>query len=218
MSHRPVGSDRNESGYVVVLVLVVAVLLMGILAAALTSSDFSQSLSSQYNDTSQASLAAQSGLSVELNAMRNVSAYTSLPCGAFNGTLTAPGAASSYSGTVTYYPSGSNPSALACSGSTLGGSTAPATATILSTGAAPHGSPTTMEEEIAIATTSTPNAALSYALIHVEQPRPHRLGDGHQFQRQHSQCLLWLNPHMRHRRQHLGPGDDVFGGGLHGHL
>ena len=42
----------NDDGYVIVLVLVVAVMLMGILAAALTSSDFSQTLSSQYNDTS----------------------------------------------------------------------------------------------------------------------------------------------------------------------
>ena len=97
--------------------------------------------------------------------MRNVTAYTNLPCGAFSGTLTATGATSSYTGTVTYYPSGANPSALTCSGSTLGGSTAPATSTILSTGTAPHGTPTTMEEQVAIATASTPNSALGYALF-----------------------------------------------------
>jgi len=137
---------------------------MGILGSALITSDFAGTASTQYDNTSQAGLAAQSGLAVELSAMRNVSAFTSFPCGAFSGTLAAPGARSSYAGTATYYPSGSNPTALTCSGSTLGGSTPPATATVLSTGTAPHGTPTTMEVQIAVATTSTPAAALGYAL------------------------------------------------------
>ena len=115
----------DERGSAIVMVLMVSMLLMGALVVALTVSDFSGSLSTQYGSTSQSSLAAQSGLAVELSAMRNVSLYTSLPCGAFSGSLTAPGAVSSYSGTVTYYPSGANPSPLTCSGSTLGGVTAP---------------------------------------------------------------------------------------------
>ena len=161
---RSLGHGRNDGGQAIVMVLVVSTLLMGALVVALTMSDYSGTLSTRYGTTSQSSLAAQSGLAVELSAMRNVSVYTSLPCGAFSGSLTAPGAVSSYSGTVTYYPSGSNPSALTCSGSTLGGATAPATATILATGTAPHGSAVSMEEQIAIATTSTPAQALGYAL------------------------------------------------------
>jgi len=156
---------RDDRGSTLVLVLVLSIFLMGILAVALNKSDFSGTLSTQYGNTSQAALAAQSGLAVELGALRNVTVYTSFPCGAFSGTLSAPGATSSYAGTVTYYPSGTNPSALTCSGSTLGGSTTPATAIIMSTGTAPHGSPTTMHETIAIATTSTPAAALGYALF-----------------------------------------------------
>ena len=158
-------TQRIDSGSTLVLVLVISVLLLGILAVSLSTSDFSGTLSTQYGNTSQAALAAQSGLAVELSALRNVTVYTAFPCGTFSGTLSAPGATSSYSATVTYYPSGTNPAALTCSGSTLGGSTTPATATIVSTGTAPHGSPTTMQENIAIATTSTPSAALGYALF-----------------------------------------------------
>jgi len=161
-------SDRlrhDDRGSTLVLVLVISVFLIGVIAVSINTSNFSGTLSTQYGDTSQAALAAQSGLAVELSALRAVTVYTSFPCGSFSGTLSAPGATSSYSGAVTYYPSGTNPSALTCSGSTLGGSTTPATATILSTGTAPHGSPTTMEETIAIATTSTPAQALGYALF-----------------------------------------------------
>ena len=165
MTSHSTKARRHDGGSTLVLVLVISVLLMGILAVALNKSDFSGTLSTQYGNTSQAALAAQSGLAVELSALRNVTVYTSFPCGAFNGSLSAPGATSSYSGTVTYYPSGTNPSALTCSGSTLGGSTTPASATIVSIGTAPHGSPTTMQENIAIATTSTPAAALGYALF-----------------------------------------------------
>jgi hypothetical protein len=158
------GGADGERGGVLVLVLVVSILLMGILTTAVSASNYSGTLTTHYSDTSQASLAAQSGLAVELSAMRNTSLYTSLPCGSFSGSLTVPGASSSYSGTVTYYPSGSNPTALTCAGATLGGSTAPATATIVSTGTAPPGLPVTMVEQIAVATTSTPAAALGYAL------------------------------------------------------
>lgn len=165
MTQPGIQSRRDDGGGVIILVLVLAMLLMGILAVAISTSDYAGTLSTRYGGTSQASLAAQSGLAVELSAMRAVSAYTSLPCGSFNGALTATGATSSYSGTVTYYPSGSNPSALTCGGSTLGGSTAPATATIFSTGSAPQGSPARMEEQIAIATTTTPAQALGYALF-----------------------------------------------------
>ena len=66
---------------------------------------------------------------------------------------------------MTYYPSGPNPSALTCSGSTLGGATAPGHGHHLSTGTAAQGSPATMKEQIAIATTSTPAQALGYALF-----------------------------------------------------
>ena len=165
MTPRRTKTGREERGSTLVLVLVISVFLMGVLAVALSTSGFSGTLSTQYGNTSQAVLAAQSGLAVELSALRNATLYTALPCGAFSGTLSAPGATSSYSGTVTYYPSGTNPSALTCGGSTLGGSTVPATATIVSTGTVSHGSPTTMQENIAIATTSTPAAALGYALF-----------------------------------------------------
>lgn len=165
MTHFCDQSVDHEGGSIIVLTLVVSVLLAGSLFVAINTSNFSGALSTEYVNTTQSSLAAQSGLAVELSAMRNVTVYTSFPCGAFSGTLSTPGAASSYIGTVTYYPSGSNPSALSCSGSTLGGSTAPATATILSTGTASHGFSTTMEETVAIATTSTPAQALGYALF-----------------------------------------------------
>ncbi|HLI72571.1 MAG TPA: polymer-forming cytoskeletal protein [Acidimicrobiales bacterium] len=148
----------------VVLVLVLSVLLMGSLVAALGASNFAGTISTRYNNSNQASLAAQAGLAYEINAMRAVSVYTSLPCGSFSGSLSATGASSSYAGTTTYYPSGSNPSALTCSGSTLGGSTPPATATVTSKGTAPHGVPITLEEQVTIATTTTPAAALGYAL------------------------------------------------------
>jgi len=165
MTRFRIRSRSDDRGGVIVLVLVLSVLLMGILALAISTSDYAGTLSTRYGGTNQASLAAQSGLAVELSTMRAAVLYTSLPCGTFSGALTATGATSSYSGTVTYYPSGSNPSALTCSGSTLGGSTAPATATILSTGTAPQGSPATMQEQVAIATTSTPAQALGYALF-----------------------------------------------------
>jgi hypothetical protein len=164
MSRSSTREQRRDGGSVLVLVLVMSALLMGVLVATLATSDFSDTASTQYGRTSQASLAAQSGLAVELDAMRNVSAYTSFPCGSFSGSLSAPGATSSYSGTITYYPTGST-TALTCSGSTLGGSTVPATATILSTGTATSGGATTMEEQVAIATTSVPAASLGYALF-----------------------------------------------------
>ena len=157
----------DEGGSAIVMVLMVSMLLMGALVVALTASDFAGSLSTHYGTTSQASLAAQSGLAVELSAMRNASVFTSLPCGAFSGSLTAPGAASSYSGTVTYYPSGTNPSALTCSGgSTLGGVTAPAHSRRSCRRAPPltaRRRPCT--RPIAIATTCTPAQALGYALF-----------------------------------------------------
>jgi hypothetical protein len=164
---RPAPPRHNDAGSVLVLVMVMSVLLMGVLVATLSASDFAGTISTQYGNTSQASLAAQSGLAVELSAMRTASGYTALPCGSFSGSLSAPGAISSYSGTITYYPSGSNPTALTCSGSTLGGSTAPASATILSTGTDTHGSPTSMEEtvNIAVPQVTNPAAALGYALF-----------------------------------------------------
>lgn len=159
-SHR-----SNDNGSVIVLVLVLAVLLMGILAVAVSSSTYSGTLATRYYNTSQAALAAQAGVSTELGAMRAVSTYANLPCGAFSGNFTLSGAVSSWSGTVTYYPSGTNPTALTCSGSTLGGGSVPATATIASTGSAPHGVSTTVHADIQIATTSTPALALGYALF-----------------------------------------------------
>lgn len=155
---------RDEDGSAIILVVGLSVLLMASLTAALTAANYADTLSTRYSNSAQASLAAQSGVAAQLSAMRGVTAYANLPCGAFSGTLTALGATSAYSGTVTYYPAGSNPTALPCTGSVLGGSTAPATATIVSTGTAPHGSPLTVEAKIAVATTTTPTAALGYAL------------------------------------------------------
>ena len=67
---------RDEKGNTIVLVLGVSVLLMSILAASLAISNDAGNASSKYLDTSQAALAAQSGLAMELSNMRNVTTYT----------------------------------------------------------------------------------------------------------------------------------------------
>lgn len=94
--------------------------------------------------------------------MRNVSTYSSLPC-TVTGTLSVPGAVSSYSVTV-QYTAGST--ALTCAGSTLGGATPPTAATLTSTGTAAHGSATVMQANVNIAAgVATLPAAFGYAIF-----------------------------------------------------
>lgn len=146
---------RDESGSALVLVFVVSVLLMGAMAAAISASDVGGTVSTQYVSTSQASLAAQSGLASEISLIRAASTYQAMPCQPFSGSLSAPGAASAFSGTVTYYATAST-TTLPCNGTSstpwnLGsGSAVPASAKILSTGTDAHGSSTTMEEDLSI--------------------------------------------------------------------
>jgi hypothetical protein len=78
------GDDR---GSVLVIVLGVAVLLMAMMATAVSTSDFAGTDTTQYADTSQGSLAAQAGLAVEITALRAVISYANFPCGSFSGTL-----------------------------------------------------------------------------------------------------------------------------------
>ncbi len=66
-------SDRlghDDRGSTLVLVLVISVFLIGVIAVSISTSNFSGTLSSQYGNTSQGALAAQSGLAVELSALR----------------------------------------------------------------------------------------------------------------------------------------------------
>jgi hypothetical protein len=157
----PSGRCRDEEGQALVLVLIVAALLVVLLTSATAATINALGMSSQYSRSSQAALASQSGIAEQLAAMRSVSVYTSLPC-SLSGSLTVSGAASAYSVSVAYQASGS---ALTCAGSTLGGTTAPTSATLTSTGTATHGATTVTKADVAIATSTSYPPAFSYAIF-----------------------------------------------------
>lgn len=153
---------RRDDGVVLVLVLVMSLLLVAAVSAALASSSSSLGLASRYRSSEQSGLAARSGLSAVLADMRNQGAYTTFPC-SLSGSLGLSGAASSYSVSVAY---SSSTSALTCAGSTLGGSTPPTSAKVVSTGTAPHASATVMEEDLSISAANTVlSQALGYAIF-----------------------------------------------------
>jgi hypothetical protein len=148
---------RDEQGQALVLVLVISVLLVGLLAVAFSTSAANLSLSTRYGSSSQASLAALGGLNAEYATMKNATSYSSFPCG-LSGTVSVSGAASSYSVGVQYY---ANSTSLTCPPATP-----PTSATLTSTGRAPYGSPTVMQENLAISASQTPaSAALGYAIF-----------------------------------------------------
>ena len=150
--------NRDEQGQALLLVLIVSVLLVALLAVAFTTSASSLGLSSQYGTSSQASLAALGGLNAEYTTMKDATSYSNFPCG-LNGTVSVPGAASKYSVAVNYY---SNSTLLSCPL----GATPPTSAVLTSTGTAPHGSATVMEEKVAIsASQGAASAALGYAIF-----------------------------------------------------
>ena len=128
--------DRDEQGLAMVLVLVIALLLVGSLAVALKSSTANLNYSSRYGSSTQAALASNAGLDAAIQAIRNADAFELFPCVIPLTSLSAPGATSTY--TVTAQYTDANGIAIPCSGSNLGGATAPAAATLVSTGTTFH--------------------------------------------------------------------------------
>jgi len=155
---------RNEEGQALVLVLVISFMLVLALAIAVPSNIASLTFSSQYSSTSQSMLASRAGLDATLATLRNTGSYTSFTC-ANSGTLSFPGAQSSYSVAVQYFAAGGGSIPCTGSGSTLGGSTPPTAATLIATGTAPHGTKVKTEETLSIATVPAASAALGYAIF-----------------------------------------------------
>jgi cytoskeletal protein CcmA (bactofilin family) len=155
---------RDDSGQALVIVLVVSLLCLGAVSIALTSAIGSLSLSTRYGNSSQSLLASRSGLDSELAAIRNTASVAGLPC-ANTGSLSVVGATSAFSVTVQYFAGGASIRGWGAV-STLGGTTPPTTATLVSTGTAPGSSQAvTMQETLSIATASAVSQALSYAIF-----------------------------------------------------
>ena len=154
---------REDDGQALILVLIVTMMLIASLVVALRTDQTALNQSTGFKAGSQGEMAAQTGLATELTSMRNTSGYTALPC-SLSGSLSVPGATSSYSVSVAYAANGT---ALTCtgSGSTVGGTTAPTSATLTSSGKAAHGSKAIMKEDVTIAVSSSTNAALGYAIF-----------------------------------------------------
>ncbi|MHB1988090.1 MAG: hypothetical protein ACYCSF_08905 [Acidimicrobiales bacterium] len=144
-----------------VLVLIVSVLMISALGVAVSAAESGLHYSAMFKTDSQGEMAAQTGLATELTEMEDASSYTGFPC-TLDNQLNVPGAASAYSATVAYSDNGT---ALPCSGSTLGGTTAPTNATLTSTGKAPQGSTVVMKEDVQIAVTPTTPAEVGYAIF-----------------------------------------------------
>ena len=155
--------QADDNGQAIIIVLVVSVLVMAAIGIALTTVRAGLSESITFKAGAQGEMAAQTGLATELTAMRNTSSYTALPC-SLSGSLSVPGATSTYSVTVAYSANGT---ALSCtgSGSTLGGSTTPTNATLTSTGKARGGSRAIMKQDVTIAVSTSTNSALGYAIF-----------------------------------------------------
>jgi len=148
---------RDESGQALVLVLVISFLLLGFLTVAISSSRSSINLSSQYASSTQASAAAQAGINAELQVLRNDVAaagfnYQTLPCN-LSASLSVPGASSKYAVEIDYAPTSSTTcggTVTASAGALLGGTVPPTSATVISTGSAPHGSATVMQANLSL--------------------------------------------------------------------
>ncbi|MHB1509135.1 MAG: hypothetical protein ACYCST_04470 [Acidimicrobiales bacterium] len=157
------GRVRDDSGQALVLALVTSMLLVAAFTVAVASAVANLSFASQYDGTTNASLAAASGIDAAIASMRGDTSYASFPC-ALSAALSVPGMTdSSYSVTM-QYSNGSTP--LTCPGPGLGGTTPPTSAVLVSTGSAPHGSASADEAVLSIAAggTAAP-AALSYAIF-----------------------------------------------------
>lgn len=165
MSVRRILSRRDDKGQALVLVVVVSVLVLAFFGVALTTSTNNIKLSSQYAASTQATLAARAGIDTEIAAMSGDPNFANLPCyGSADPLvmpLSLPGATSSYSVQIQYH---SGAASLACgTSSTLGSQTSlPTSATITSTGKAPHGSQTVMQASLNVVVPFPP--ALGYAI------------------------------------------------------
>lgn len=155
---------RTESGQALVIVLIVSLLLITTLVAALASARAGLAESNGFTAEVQGGMAAQTGLATELTAMRNASTYGALPCD-LTGALGMTGATASYTVVVAYSAAGTQ---LACSptvGTTLGGVTAPTSATLTATGKAPHGSEAVMKEDVTIAVAASTSPVVGYGIF-----------------------------------------------------
>lgn len=155
---------RDDSGVILVIVLVMALLLVGLTAAGLALSRSGANLSMDYQANTSSRLTAESGVEATLVSMRSSGSIPSLPC-----TLTgSPGSGSStYSVTITYYASGTP---LTCSGGSpvgtlLGGTSIPTAATITSSGTAAHGGTVVMVEQVSISPDTPLAPAFDYAIF-----------------------------------------------------
>ena len=154
---------RDDSGQALVLALVTSMLLVAAFSVAAASAVANLSFATQFGATTNASLAATSGIDAVIASMRQGASYASFPC-SLSQALVVPGQTSSSYFVTVAYSAGSSP--LACDGASLGGTTAPTSATLSSRGTAPHGSSVTDGAVLSIAASSSSSpAALNYAIF-----------------------------------------------------
>lgn len=152
---------RSDEGQALVLVIIVTALVIILLTTVVSSVVSGLATTTSYARTNQAQLAAQTGVATELASMRAVSTYTALPCSG-SGSFSLAGASSSYSATITYFAAGNQ---LSCSGSTLGGSTPPSLARVVSTGTASGGLTSKLVADLGIAVAGVTGPFPNYAIL-----------------------------------------------------
>jgi hypothetical protein len=158
---RRFGRRRDDAGQALILVLVVTGLVVILLTAVVGSVVSGLATSTQYTRTNQAQLAAQTGVATELAAMRSVATWVALPCSG-SGNIALAGATSSYSVAITYFGAGNQ---LTCNGSTLGGTTPPSLAHLVSTGTATGGWSSHVVADASIAVAAAIDPFPGYAIF-----------------------------------------------------
>jgi cytoskeletal protein CcmA (bactofilin family) len=158
MRRRLARQHHDDEGASLVLVMIVSFLLVSMLGVALAVATSGVNSALSYQNSTQANLAAQSGLAVAIGDMRAQSSYATFPC-TIDGGLNATGATSSYVVSVSYSTGNET---LPCSGpaqgeasTTLSGSAVPTSAVVTATGTTPHGESVVMAADLAIAASTS---------------------------------------------------------------
>jgi hypothetical protein len=159
MLDRTVSSD--ESGFVLIFVLILSVALITMLTFAVSSSVGNLNNAANYSNVNQAQNSAMSGLSAATNAMTIAGSITNLPCtwSSASGVGAAPMLLPSVQNTsdgynvVITYSAGGVADPCTTGGSSPGPATTPDAAVLVSTGTTPNAHAVVMQETMTIAAT-----------------------------------------------------------------
>ena len=164
-------SSSDESGFVLVFVLILSVALITMLTFAVSSSVGNLDNSANYSNSTQAQNSAMAGLSIATDQMTTAGLVANLPCSIAPTSMLVPkvsNTSDTYSVSIAYSDAaGSDP--CTTGGSSPGPAVTPTSAVLTSTGTTAGGTPrvktVVMQETMVIDATSTLLGAFTYAMF-----------------------------------------------------